>query len=55
MDQNDQLIFYIDISAFVDNNRHLVGLIPQLYPELDKLLNSRREKSEGLKSLIANY
>jgi hypothetical protein len=42
MGLNDSLIFCFDTSAFVDINRHLVGLIPQLYPELDKLFNSGR-------------
>jgi hypothetical protein len=40
MDQKDRLIFCLDTSAFVDINRHLAKLIPQLYPELDKLFNS---------------
>lgn len=42
MDRNDSLIFCFDTSAFVDINRYLVSLIPQLYPELDKLFNSGR-------------
>jgi len=42
MDRNDSLVFCFDTSAFVDINRYLVGLIPQLYPELDKLFNSGR-------------
>jgi len=36
------LIFCFDTSAFVDIHRHLARLIPQLYPELDKLFNSGR-------------
>ncbi len=40
MNQNRSLIFCLDTSAFVDINRYLVRLIPQLYPELDKLFNS---------------
>jgi hypothetical protein len=40
MNQNRNLIFCFDTSAFVDIHRHLVRLIPQLYPELDKLFNS---------------
>ncbi len=42
MNQNENLIFCFDTSAFVDINRYLVGLIPQLYSELDKLFNSGR-------------
>jgi hypothetical protein len=42
MNQNRSLIFCFDTSAFVDIHRHLVRLIPQLYPELDKLFNSGR-------------
>lgn len=42
MDLNESLVFCFDTSAFVDINRHLVTLIPQLYPELDKLFNSGR-------------
>lgn len=42
MNQNRSLVFCFDTSAFVDINRHLVRLIPQLYPELDKLFNSGR-------------
>jgi len=42
MNQNRSLIFCFDTSAFVDINRHLVRLMPQLYPELDKLFNSGR-------------
>lgn len=42
MNQNQRLIFCFDTSAFVDIHRHLVRLIPQLYPELDKLFNSGR-------------
>jgi len=42
MNQNRSLIFCFDTSAFVDVHRHLVRLIPQLYPELDKLFNSGR-------------
>jgi len=42
MDRDDSLIFCFDTSAFIDINRHLVGLIPQLYQELDKLFNSGR-------------
>lgn len=42
MNQNRSLIFCFDTSAFVDINRHLVRLIPQLYSELDKLFNSGR-------------
>ncbi len=42
MNQNDSLIFCFDTSAFVDINRYLVGIIPQLYSELDKLFNSGR-------------
>ena len=42
MNQNQSLIFCFDTSAFVDINRYLVRLIPQLYPELDKLFNSGR-------------
>ena len=40
MNQNRSLIFCFDTSAFVDIHRHLVRLVPQLYPELDKLFNS---------------
>ena len=42
MKRNGSLIFCFDTSAFVDINRHLGGLIPQLYSELDKLFNSGR-------------
>ena len=42
MNQNDNLIFCFDTSAFVDINRHLWGLIPQLNSEFDKLFNSGR-------------
>ena len=42
MNQNQSLIFCFDTSAFVDIHRYLVRLIPQLYPELDKLFNSGR-------------
>ena len=42
MNQNRSLIFCFDTSAFVDIHRYLVRLIPQLYPELDKLFNSGR-------------
>ena len=42
MNQNESLIFCFDTSAFVDINRYLVGLIPQLYSELDKLFNGGR-------------
>lgn len=42
MNENENLIFCFDTSAFVDINRNLVGLIPQLYSELDKLFNSGR-------------
>lgn len=42
MNQKKSLIFCFDTSAFVDIHRHLVRLIPQLYPELDKLFNSGR-------------
>jgi len=42
MDQNDRLVFCFDTSAFVNINRYLVSIIPQLYPELDKLFNSGR-------------
>ncbi len=42
MNQNENLIFCFDTSAFVDINRYLAGLIPQLYSELDKLFNSGR-------------
>ena len=42
MNQNQDLIFCFDTSAFVDIHRHLVRLIPQLCPELDKLFNSGR-------------
>lgn len=42
MTQNRSLIFCLDTSAFVDINRYLVRLIPQLYFELDKLFNSGR-------------
>lgn len=42
MNQNRSLIFCLDTSAFVDINRYLVRLIPQLYPELDKLFNGGR-------------
>lgn len=42
MNQNRSLIFCLDTSAFVDINRFLVGLIPQLYSELDKLFNGGR-------------
>ena len=40
MDDSKDLIFCLDTSAFVDINRLLVKLIPQLFPELDKLFNS---------------
>ena len=39
---NDNLIFCFDTSAFIDIHRYLASLIPQLYPELDKLFNSGR-------------
>jgi len=42
MVQNDRLVFCFDTSAFVDINRYLAKLIPQLYTELDKLFNSGR-------------
>ncbi|MGA8848198.1 MAG: DUF4411 family protein [Dehalococcoidia bacterium] len=42
MNRNRSLIFCFDTSAFVDIHRYLVRLIPQLYPELDKLFNSGR-------------
>lgn len=42
MNQNKSLVFCFDTSAFVDIHRHLSRLIPQLYPELDKLFNSGR-------------
>jgi len=42
MNRNQSLTFCFDTSAFVDINRYLVRLIPQLYPELDKLFNSGR-------------
>jgi len=42
MNQKKSLIFCFDTSAFVDIHRHLSRLIPQLYPELDKLFNSGR-------------
>lgn len=42
MNQQDNLIFCLDTSAFVDINRYLISLIPQLYLELDKLFNSGR-------------
>ena len=42
MSQKESLIFCFDTSAFVDIHRHLARLIPQLYPELDKLFNSGR-------------
>jgi len=42
MNQKKGLIFCFDTSAFVDIHRHLSRLIPQLYPELDKLFNSGR-------------
>jgi hypothetical protein len=48
MNQNNSLIFCFDTSAFVDINRYLVGLIPQLYSELDKLFNSGRLISHRL-------
>lgn len=42
MNQNENFIFCFDTSAFVDINRYLAGLIPQIYSELDKLFNSGR-------------
>lgn len=42
MNQSQRLIFCFDTSAFVDIHRYLVRLIPQLYPELDKLFNGGR-------------
>ncbi len=42
MNQKKSLIFCFDTSAFVDIHRHLARLIPQLYPEMDKLFNSGR-------------
>jgi len=35
-------VFCFDTSAFVDIHRYLVRLIPQLYPQLDRLFNSGR-------------
>jgi len=48
MEQNDNLIFCFDTSAFVYINRHLIGLIPQIYSELDKLFSSGRLISHQL-------
>jgi hypothetical protein len=42
MAKGDNIIFCLDTSAFVDINRHLIKLIPRLFPELDKLFNSGR-------------
>jgi hypothetical protein len=42
MNQNENLVFCFDTSAFVDINRYLVRLVPQLYSELDKLFNNGR-------------
>jgi hypothetical protein len=41
-------VFCFDTSAFVDIHRYLVRLIPQLYPELDRLFNSGRLISHKL-------
>ena len=42
MEKDDSIIFCLDTSAFVDINRYLIKLIPQLFAELDKLFNSGR-------------
>jgi hypothetical protein len=42
MNQKKDLIFCFDTSAFVDINRYLGGLIPELYSELDRLFISGR-------------
>jgi len=42
MEKDDNIIFCLDTSAFVDINRYLIKIIPQLFPELDKLFNSGR-------------
>lgn len=42
MKKDDSIIFCLDTSAFVDINRYLIKLIPQLFDELDKLFNSGR-------------
>lgn len=42
MSQGKNLIFCFDTSAFIDIHKHLARIIPQLYPELDKLFNSGR-------------
>jgi hypothetical protein len=42
MKHNDNIIFCIDTSAFVDIYRYLIKFIPQLSNELDRLFNSGR-------------
>jgi hypothetical protein len=42
MKRDDSIIFCLDTSAFVEINRLLAKLIPQLYAELDKLFKSGR-------------
>ena len=42
MGKNEQIVFCLDTSSFVDISRYLARFIPQLYPELDKLFNSGR-------------
>jgi len=42
MEKDESIIFCLDTSAFVDINRYLIKLIPQLFVELDKLFNSGR-------------
>lgn len=40
MQQDVNIIFCVDTSAFVDIYRYLIKFIPQLYSEFDKLFNS---------------
>ncbi len=40
MQQDVNIIFCVDTSAFVDIYRYLIKFIPQLYSELDNLFNS---------------
>jgi len=42
MKKDDSIIFCLDTSAFVDFNRYLIKLIPQLFQEIDLLFNSGR-------------
>jgi len=42
MEQDDSIVFCVDSSAFIDINRYLSRLIPQLLDALDRLFNSGR-------------